>query len=250
MRREVISRAAELIRGRVPLLVGITDTSVCRIGGASPSMRRKRVPRQWSFRHHTTFRRTDELVTYIRNIVAELPLPLMLYNMPSLTKVWFDFESLQKLTDLERIVGIKDSSGDLDYFGRLMNLRDLRPDWSIMIGPEALLPEAMRLWLRWRCVRRGQYIAAVVRRFLPGVCPRAISRGSRNSPRISISCSASTTSASTRRGLSRRLSARRRCWGCAMILWPSRFIAFHPPDRERVRVILEPFVVRLHGVIR
>jgi hypothetical protein len=28
------------------------------------------------------------------------------------------------------------------------------------------------------------------------------------------------------------------------------FHRFHPPDRERVRVILEPLVVRLHGVIR
>ncbi len=40
----------------------------------------------------------------------------------------------------ERIVGIKDSSGDLKYFESLMSLRAARPDWSIMIGPEAMLP--------------------------------------------------------------------------------------------------------------
>jgi 4-hydroxy-tetrahydrodipicolinate synthase len=44
---------------------------------------------------------------------------------------------------VDRIIGIKDSSGDLDYFQQLMTLRTERPDWSIMIGPEAMLPEAM-----------------------------------------------------------------------------------------------------------
>ena len=30
--------------------------------------------------------------------------------------------ALQKLSDIESIVGIKDSSGDLDYFARLVGL--------------------------------------------------------------------------------------------------------------------------------
>jgi len=86
-----------------------------------------------------------ELTGYIQNIAEKLPLPLVLYNMPSLTKVWFEVETLRKLAPIQRIVGIKDSSGDLDYFERLMPLKEDRPDWSIMIGPEALLPQAMAL---------------------------------------------------------------------------------------------------------
>ena len=82
---------------------------------------------------------------YIRHVVEELPLPLVLYNMPSLTKVWFEIETLKKLSDLDQIIGLKDSSGDLDYFKRAVGLKGKRPDWSIMIGPEALLPDALRL---------------------------------------------------------------------------------------------------------
>ncbi len=63
----------------------------------------------------------------------------------SLTKVWFELETLQKLTHHQQIIGIKDSSGDLSYFASLMTLREQRPDWSIMIGPEAMLPQAMAL---------------------------------------------------------------------------------------------------------
>src|SRR5690606_21238174 len=81
---------------------------------------------------------------YIERIAAALPLPLVLYNMPSLTKVWFEIETLHRLASLEQIIAIKDSSGDLDYFSRLIELKRLRPDWAVMMGPEALLGDALR----------------------------------------------------------------------------------------------------------
>ena len=86
-----------------------------------------------------------ELTAYVERIAQELPLPLMLYNMPALTKVWFDIDTLRRLADIETIVGVKDSSGDLDYFTQLVALREVRNDWSIMLGPEHLLVDAMRL---------------------------------------------------------------------------------------------------------
>ena len=145
LRWDLIDRVTKLVRGRVPVLVGITDTSfvesvnVARHAadcGASAVV----LSTPYYFPAGQT-----ELTGYIQNIVAELPLPLVLYNMPSLTKVWFEVDTFQKLTAIQNIIGIKDSSGDLDYFERLMPLRKERPDWSIMIGPEALLPEAMAL---------------------------------------------------------------------------------------------------------
>jgi 4-hydroxy-tetrahydrodipicolinate synthase len=145
LRRELITRAAALLRGRVPLLVGITDTAyVESVHLAQHAADAGAAAVVLSTPYYFPAGQT-ELLGYVRNIVAGLPLPLVLYNMPSLTKVWFEVETLAQLASIEQIVGIKDSSGDLDYFARLMTLRGDRPDWSIMIGPEALLPEAMRL---------------------------------------------------------------------------------------------------------
>lgn len=59
----------------------------------------------------------------------------MLYNMPSLTKVWFELETLKELAELEEIVGIKDSSGDMEYFGKLMKLRVFAPIGRSCSGP-------------------------------------------------------------------------------------------------------------------
>ena len=145
LRRELIARVCQLAGGRVPVLVGITDTSfVESVALARHAAGAGAAAVVLSTPYYFPAGQT-ELTSYIETIVPELPLPLVLYNMPSLTKVWFELETLQKLAASERIVGIKDSSGDLAYFERLMTLRALRPDWSILIGPEAMLPRAMRL---------------------------------------------------------------------------------------------------------
>jgi dihydrodipicolinate synthase/N-acetylneuraminate lyase len=145
LRREFISRVCELVRGRIPVLVGATDTSfVESVSLAHHAAEAGATAIVLSTPYYFPAGQT-ELTSYIEAIVKELPLPLVLYNMPSLTKVWFELETLQKLAAIDRIIGIKDSSGDLGYFERLMTLRSLRPDWSIFIGPEAYLPRAMRL---------------------------------------------------------------------------------------------------------
>src|SRR5690606_37315464 len=144
LRRELIEQVCRLVDGRVPVLVGITDTAftesvtlakVAADAGAAAVV----LATPYYFPAGQT-----ELIGYVEHIAAELPLPLVLYNMPSLTKVWFEIETLKQLAPIERIIGIKDSSGDLAYFARLMELKALRPDWSVMIGPEALLGDAMR----------------------------------------------------------------------------------------------------------
>jgi 4-hydroxy-tetrahydrodipicolinate synthase len=61
-----------------------------------------------------------------------------------MTKVRFELETLRQVLHLENIAGIKDSSGDLDYFGRLLELKRDRPDWSVLVGPENLLAETVR----------------------------------------------------------------------------------------------------------
>lgn len=145
LRCELIGRVCELVDDRVPVLVGITDTAfiesinlaeIAADAGADAVV----LATPYYFPAGQS-----ELTRYVQHLAKESPLPLMLYNMPALTKVWFELETLHELASIDRIIGIKDSSGDLAYFERLMSLRTARPDWSIMMGPEHLLSEAIRL---------------------------------------------------------------------------------------------------------
>ena len=145
LRREFIRLCCDAVDGRVPVLVGVTDTAfvesieLARVAhdcGADAAV----LTTPYYFPAGQT-----ELKLYIDHIVDEMPLPLMLYNMPGLTKVWFEVETLRQLTHQQQIIGVKDSSGDLEYFGKLTALKQSRPDWTIMIGPEHLTPQAVRL---------------------------------------------------------------------------------------------------------
>ena len=145
LRRELIDRATKIVAHRVPVLVGITDTSfVESVQLAKHAAAAGADAVVLSTPYYFPAGQT-ELTGYVQNLVPELPLPLVLYNMPSLTKVWFEIETLEKLCTMPQIIGVKDSSGDLAYFERVLQLKKFRPDWSIMIGPEAKLPAAMQL---------------------------------------------------------------------------------------------------------
>ena len=145
LRKELITEVCRLASNRVPVLVGITDTAfVESVAVARHAADAGAAAVVLSTPYYFPAGQT-ELIGYVRNLMPELPLPLVLYNMPSLTKVWFELDTLRQLADLEGIIGLKDSSGDLDYFARAVTLKEIRPDWSVMIGPEAKLPEAMAL---------------------------------------------------------------------------------------------------------
>jgi dihydrodipicolinate synthase/N-acetylneuraminate lyase len=145
LRRDFIHLVCRIVGTRIPVLVGVTDTSfvetielarVAKEAGASTAV----LSTPYYFPAGQT-----ELIQYVAHVVEELPLPLMLYNMPSLTKVWFEIDTLGKLSHFDKIVGVKDSSGDLEYFKQLLSLKELRPDWSMLIGPEHLTAEAVKL---------------------------------------------------------------------------------------------------------
>ncbi len=145
LRGELIGEVCQMVKGRVPVLVGITDTAFVesvRLAHVAADAGAKAVVLSTPYYFPAG---QTELIGYIERISRELPLPLVLYNMPSLTKVWFEWDTLKHLTGLENIIGIKDSGGDMEYFKRMLPLKETRPDWSIMIGPEHLLPEAVAL---------------------------------------------------------------------------------------------------------
>jgi 2-dehydro-3-deoxy-D-pentonate aldolase len=140
LRRELITQVAAIVAGRVPILVGITESVQLAEHAANAGTSAVVLSTPYYFPAGQT-----ELTGYVENLAPRLPLPLMLYNMPSLTKVWFDIETLERLADISEIIGLKDSSGDIEYFARAVGLKRKRPDWSVMIGSEAMLPAAMKL---------------------------------------------------------------------------------------------------------
>ena len=146
VRRAVVERTIQQVAGRVPVLVGISDTvladslALARFAANSGAAAVVAAPPYY-------FPAGQEpLERWCRALVAGLPLPLVLYNMPEMVKVVLGPELVRRLADSQRIVGLKDSGGDLETFaGYSKVVREVRPDWSLLIGPEQMLPQAHAL---------------------------------------------------------------------------------------------------------
>jgi len=57
---------------------------------------------------------------FYKELADKSKLPVMIYNIPALTKTAVALETVVKLTCEENIIGMKDSSGDFDYFQKII----------------------------------------------------------------------------------------------------------------------------------
>jgi 4-hydroxy-tetrahydrodipicolinate synthase len=145
LRRDLIEHTCRLVQRRVPVLVGITDTAFVESVALARRAAEAGADAVVLAPPYYLPEGQPELREYLEHLLPELPLPLFLYNMPPLTKVSFEPETVRWALQQPRILGMKDSSGDMMYFSRLLELKNQRPDWTLLIGPEELLAESVLL---------------------------------------------------------------------------------------------------------
>ena len=145
LRYELIEKTCELVAGRVPILVGVTDTSLVEAVELAKFSRDAGAAAVVAAPPYYFPVEQPPLLTFLQRLADESPLPLFLYNMPSCVKATLALETVEVLARHANVVGLKDSAGDLAYFRRALTLRELRPDWTILMGPEQLMSESVLL---------------------------------------------------------------------------------------------------------
>ena len=142
LRLDLIQYVCDRVNGRIPVLVGITDSSfreAVHISDRSKELGAQAVVLAPPFYYQID---QTELYSFTEQLIGEISLPVYLYNNPGLTKVAFEFETIRKLLLKPEIIGLKDSSGDMVYFHRLLKLAR-ESDVPLFIGPEELFMESL-----------------------------------------------------------------------------------------------------------
>ncbi len=142
LRKELLKRTSELVDHRIPVVVGITDTSLegsLEIADYAAKVGLDGVVIAPPYYIPIS---QEEMREYLENIAPKLPLPFMMYDMPSCTKLHMSVETIRKAKELGAI-GVKDSSGDLAYSYALIQEFKDSPDFSIITGTELFLPETI-----------------------------------------------------------------------------------------------------------
>lgn len=145
LRREVIEETCKIVARRVPVLVAITDTSIeesLALGDCAAEYGADAVVLAAPYYFAVS---QNDLYRMVACLSGRLQLPLYIYNMPSLTKADFAPETVVRASQLPNVYGIKDSSGDLGYIHAITAAFKNRKDFSVLIGPEELLIQAMAM---------------------------------------------------------------------------------------------------------
>ena len=79
----------------------------------------------------------QELFEYYKTAAEASNLPVLLYNNPVRTGYDIPVDIIRKLTEIDNIVGMKDSSGDLTYVNEV--IRTTGPDFHFLCGRDTVI---------------------------------------------------------------------------------------------------------------
>jgi dihydrodipicolinate synthase/N-acetylneuraminate lyase len=145
LRREVIDRAAKVVAHRVQLLVGVSDTSAVEtisLTKHAADAGADAVVLAPPYYYNVS---QAELLEYLQRVAPHLALPVYIYNIPSLTKVAWEQDTVQRALEIKNVIGLKDSSQNILYFNRVREMTASREDFSMLVGPEEMLAQTALL---------------------------------------------------------------------------------------------------------
>jgi dihydrodipicolinate synthase/N-acetylneuraminate lyase len=139
-RRRIIEIMADQTRGRVPILAGAAEANARETIKACEyyyTLGCRAVAIVSPFYYKLT---PAGVYAYFKEIADNSPIDITLYNIPMFASP-IDVPTVQRLADeCERVIAIKDSSGDLPHMMRMIAaVRPNRPDFSFLTGWDAAL---------------------------------------------------------------------------------------------------------------
>jgi len=86
---------------------------------------------------------TAGIVGYYERIAEASPVPIIIYNIPVMTKLQIPVEAVAQLIEHPNIMGLKDSSGDFGYFSALARIADSGEGFTLYTGSDAMLASSL-----------------------------------------------------------------------------------------------------------
>jgi 4-hydroxy-tetrahydrodipicolinate synthase len=142
-RKRIAQITCDVARGRVPVLAGAAEANIRETIKACETYagfgaRAVAIVSPIYYRLGP-----DAVYMYFKEIAENSPIDVTLYNIPLFASP-IDLNTIRKLSELPRIVGIKDSSGDVAFMLRMVSaIRPNRPDFTFMTGWDVVLAPMM-----------------------------------------------------------------------------------------------------------
>jgi 4-hydroxy-tetrahydrodipicolinate synthase len=136
-KRRVWEIVAEEANGRVPVYAGTAAMTTRECVALTQLAERSGVDAVSVLTPFFVFPNDDELFEHYRAIAEATSLPVVLYTNPARTGVRISGRLLARLATVQNIVGIKDSSGDLELTAEYIQVAP--PGFSVLMGRDTLI---------------------------------------------------------------------------------------------------------------
>src|SRR5215831_2237120 len=138
-RREIVRITCDEARGRVPVLAGAAEANAHETLKACEAYAGFGATAVAIVSPYYYRLSPDSVYAYFAEIARSSPIDITLYNIPMFASP-IDVPTIRRLAEFPRVIGIKDSSGDLAFMMRMIAaVRPARPDFSFLTGWEAVL---------------------------------------------------------------------------------------------------------------
>ncbi|MBV9171900.1 MAG: dihydrodipicolinate synthase family protein, partial [Chloroflexi bacterium] len=144
-RQAIVQCTVEAAQGRVPVLAGIMLPSTAPVREAARQAEDAGADALVVGSPYYLPVSAADQQRHIEAVLGTTGLPVVLYNIPQCTHTPLAFSTVQALASESRVLGIKDSWGDLPYFQRLLTLKQGRPDFRVLQGSEHAAGASMLL---------------------------------------------------------------------------------------------------------
>lgn len=143
-RRRIVEIMVDQTRGRVPILAGAAEANAKETIAACEYYHRLGVRAVAIVSPYYYKLSPASVYAYFAEIATHSPVDITLYNIPMFASP-IDVPTVERLAaEFERVVAIKDSSGDLPHMIRMIQaVRPHRPDFSFLTGWDAALMPMM-----------------------------------------------------------------------------------------------------------
>jgi 4-hydroxy-tetrahydrodipicolinate synthase len=142
-RQKALELSVDAAAGRGAVFTGAASTIVSEViaslkTSAGSGAKGALVPPPYYYRLES-----DAIVTYFERVAEASPVPIILYNIPVMTKLQIPPAAVARLAAHPNIMGLKDSGGDLGYFATLARLVATIPGFTLYTGSDELLAAAL-----------------------------------------------------------------------------------------------------------
>ncbi|MEF8832057.1 MAG: 4-hydroxy-tetrahydrodipicolinate synthase [Candidatus Thermoplasmatota archaeon] len=139
-KKRIIGAAMRKVNGRVPVIAGTMCNSTKKTLELSRYAEKKGADAVHAIVPYYYPVTEGSLKEHIEQIADEIDIPIFLYSIPQFTGNEIKTSTVSKLVDIKDLIGLKDSSSDVEWFYQtLEKVRKKREDFVLFGGNDSLI---------------------------------------------------------------------------------------------------------------